>query len=312
MSPFSSVRRKPGWLAVLPQGKQIALAHVVRGVGPCPEICLLESFAVETNELAALQRLRSARQLKAYACTTLMSSGEYNIAQLDAPNVPKEERKEALRWTLKGMVDYPLESACIDVLDIPLEGAGRQATVFAVSASENAVRARAGLFDEARVPLEAIDIPDLAQRNVAALLEDENRGLAFLRLDETGGLLTLTFHGELIAVRRVDISAAQLAASDSDRRTQLVERLILELQRSLDNFDRQYSFISISKLVFALYPRVEGLASVLGESIYVPVQEMDLASVMNFPAVPELRDVQCQARNLLVIGAALRTAEVAR
>jgi hypothetical protein len=38
---------------------------------------------------------------------------------------------------------------------------------------------------------------------------------------------------------------------------------------------------------------------------------MDLALVMDFPAVPELRDQQCQAKNLLVIGAALRTDEVA-
>ena len=103
---------------------------------------MLDSFAVETTELEALQRLRSARQLKAYACTTLMPSGEYNIAQLDAPNVPAEERKEALRWALKGMVDYPLETACVDVLDIPMQGVGRQASVFAVSAAENLVRAR--------------------------------------------------------------------------------------------------------------------------------------------------------------------------
>ena len=142
MFEFSPVRRKPGWLAILPQGKRISLAHVLRRAGARPEICMLDSFAVETTELEALQRLRSARQLKAYACTTLMPSGEYNIAQLDAPNVPAEERKEALRWALKGMVDYPLETACVDVLDIPMQGVGRQASVFAVSAAENLVRAR--------------------------------------------------------------------------------------------------------------------------------------------------------------------------
>ncbi len=152
-----------------------------------------------------------------------------------------------------------------------------------------------------------IDIAELAQRNVAALLEEKDRGLAFLRLDETGGLLTLTFHGELIAMRRIDVSAVQLTGSDMERGAQSMERLVLELQRSLDNFDRQYGFISISKLVFAMNPRVEGLAASLGENIYVPVQEMDLASVMDFPAVPELRDIQCQAMNLLAIGAALRT-----
>lgn len=313
MLPFLSVRREPGWMAVLPLGDRIALAHVVRGVGVRPEIRMLDSFGVEGGEVEALQRLRAVRRLKAYACTTLMAGGEYTLSQMDAPNVPATERKEAVRWALKGMVDYPVDRACVDVLDIPMDGGGtgRQASIFAVSAAEAAVQARVRSFSEAKLPLTAIDIPELAQRNVAALFEDENRGLAFLRLDESGGLLTLTFHGELIAARRVEVPATQLADSDAGRRAQAMERLVLDLQRSLDNFDRQYSFFPISKLVTAAYPLVEDLASSLAENLYVPVVPMDLAQVMDFPAVPELRDVQRQAMNLLTIGAALRTDEAA-
>jgi MSHA biogenesis protein MshI len=311
MLSFLSVRREPGWMAVLPLGDRIALAHVVRGAGVRPEVRLLDSFRVEGSEVEALRRLRGARQLKAHACTTLMAAGQYALSQMDAPNVPVTERKEAVRWALKGLVDYPVDRACVDVLEIPLEGgsAGRQPSVFAVSAAEAAVVARALPFVEAKVPLAAIDIPELAQRNVAALFEDENRGLAFLRLDESGGLLTLTFHGELIAARRAEISATLLSDGDAERRAQAMERLVLELQRSLDNFDRQYSFIPISKLVVAAYPPVYDLASSLAESLYVPVVPMDLAQVMDFSAVPELRDAPRQAMNLLVIGAALRTDE---
>jgi len=300
-------------MAVLPLGDCIALAHVVRGVGVRPEIRLLDSFRVEGSEIDALRRLRGARQLRAHACTTLMAAGQYVLSQMDAPNVPVTERKEAVRWALKGLVDYPVDRACVDVLDIPMEGgsAGRQPSVFAVSAAEAAVQARALPFVEAKVPLAAIDIPELAQRNVAALFEEENRGLAFLRLDESGGLLTLTFHGELIAARRAEVSATLLSDGNAERRAQAMERLVLELQRSLDNFDRQYSFIPISKLVVAAYPPVDDLASSLAESLYVPVVPMDLAQVMDFPAVPELRDAQRQAMNLLVIGAALRTDEAA-
>jgi MSHA biogenesis protein MshI len=313
MFSFLSVRRKPGWVALLPQGDRIALAHVVRGAGVRPEILRLDSFAVEHDETEALQRLRSARQLKSYACTTLMAAGEYTISQVDAPNVPAAERKEAVRWGLKGVVDYAVDTACVDVLDIPMEGAGagRQASVFAVSASEQAVRARIAPFEAAKIPLAAVDVPEMAQRNIAALFEDENRGLAFLRLDSTGGALTLTFHGELVALRRVEVPATQLADSNADRRAQAMERLVLELQRSLDNFDRQYSHIPISKLVVAVYPQPDGLAAELGESLYVPVLAMDLAQVMDFPGLPELADLPRQAMNLLLIGAALRTDEVA-
>jgi MSHA biogenesis protein MshI len=309
MIRFFSTPRKPGWLSILPQSGQVTLAHVVRDRNSRPEVRLLDSFALEGSERDALQRLRVARQLKSYACTTLMGSGEYNLTQLESPPVPAEERREALRWALKETVSYPLDSACIDVLDIPILGMppGRSAGVLVVSAAEQAVRSRVGAFEEAKIILDAVDIPELAQRNVAALLEDENRGLVFLRIDESGMMLTLSFHGELIAVRSGEISTLQLNGGDADQRSRTKERLVLELQRSLDNFDRQYSHIPISKVVLATYPSVENLAAELGENTYIPVKEMDLSSVIDFPAIPELKDTQCQAKNILAIGAALRT-----
>lgn len=311
MLPFLPKRRKPGWLAVLPQGGTVMLMHILRKPGILPQVCLLDHFAVEKSEADALQRLKTARHLNAYACTTLMPSGEYNLTQLDAPVVPKEERKEALRWLLKDVVSYPLDTACVDVLDIPSEGlpAGRSAGVLVVSAAEQAVRACVAPFARAGVVLDAVDIPELAQRNVAGLLEDENRGLAFLRIDETGMMLTLTFRGELIAIRRGEVTSLQLNGTDPEQRERVKERLVLELQRSLDNFDRQYSHIPISKVVVVSHPLVEDLVAELGETTYVPVREMDLSTVMSFPAIPELRDPQCQAKYLLALGAALREGE---
>jgi len=285
----------------------MTLAHVVRTPGRRPEVVSLESFALESGPREALQRLKSARRLKSYRCTTLLGDGEYNIAQFDGPPVPKEERKEALRWSLRDVVNYPVDTACIGVLDIPGDGLpGRATGVLVVSASEQAVRSRAAPFEDARVALAAVDVPELAQRNIAALLEDENRGLVFLRLDERGMMLTLTYRGELVAVRRGDMNTQQLLASDPDQRTRVRERLALELQRSLDNFDRQYSHITVSRVILASQPLVGDLAAELAPNVYVPVQELDLASVIDFPSVPELRNAVCQAKNLLAIGAALR------
>ena len=298
-------------MAILLRDRVLTLAHLVREPNSRPELLRLDSFAVEHGEADALQRLRVAHRLKSYACTTLMADGEYNVTPLDAPAVPLEERKEALRWSLKEMVSYPVDSACLDLLDIPGAGLppGRAAGVLVVSAAEAAVRARVAPFEAARIRLAAVDIPELAQRNVAALLEDENRGLAFLRLDERGMMLTLTFHGELNGVRRGEMSTLQLNGGNEEMRARVRERLGLELQRSLDNFDRQYSHIPISKVVLACYPQVDGLAAALAENSYVPVHEMDLAPVIDFPALPDFCDTQCQARNLLAIGAALRVEE---
>jgi len=312
MFPFVRSQSKPGWLSILVQDGRLTLVHAVRNPGARPAVTLLESYAVDSGVSDALCRLRSTRKLNAYRCTTLMGDGEYNVAQFDAPPVPKEERKEALRWSLRDLVDYPVEAACVGILDIPGDGlAGRVPPVLVVSSDESVVKARVGPFDEARVPLGVVDIPELAQRNVAALLEQENRGLVMLRLGEQGLMLTLTYRGELVAVRRGEINTRQLLAEDAEQRARVSERLVLEVQRSLDNFDRQYSYIPVSRVVLAADPVVEGLAAELAANVYVPVDELNLSSVLDLAGIPELRDAGGQARYLLAIGAALRSSEVA-
>lgn len=310
MRAFFTAKREPGWVAVLLNGTRLDVAHARREGKGRPEIRSLDSFQVEQDAGSALQRLRLAKKLPKARCTTLLSSNQYHLAQFESPAVPAEERTEALRWRFKDVVDFPVESASVSVLDIPMESGGnRQAMVFAVAAGRTAVEPVMRMFDAAKVFLDAIDIPDLAQRNVAALFEEENRGLAFLHLDGNGGLLTITYRGELYAVRRMDISATQLAGADDERRAQLLERVMLELQRTLDNFDRQYSFVSVSGLVVATCPAVPALQPYLAENLYVPVRPMDLSAVCDFPSIPELRDTERQAQCLGVIGAALRTPE---
>lgn len=309
MFELLSVRRQPGWMAIVVQDGEVTLAHVVRQRNSRPELRRLDRFAIEGGETESLRRLRVAHRLRSYACTTLIGDGKYNLTPLDAPAVPLDERREALRWALKEMMSYPVNSACLEVLDVPSIrlASGRAPGVLAVSAAEPAVRSCVAPFEAAKVRLAVVDIPELAQRNVAALFEDENRELVLLRVNEHGTMLTLTFNGELVAVRRGETSSVQLTGGSDEQRARVRERLLLDLQRSLDSFDRQYSHIPIAKVVLACYPQVNNLLAELAENTDVPVVEMDLSSVIDFPALPDMNDMQQQARNLLAIGAALRS-----
>ena len=261
MFGWPAAGKEKGWVGIVAHDQRLDLAHVVRDAAARPQIRQLDSFRVERGEADALERLRVARKLKSFRCTTVLGPGQYQLLQLEAPDVPAAERREALRWRLKDMVEFAVDRASIDVLDIPggSQGGGRSAGIFVAAAGAEAVAARMRLFDGAKVPLQAIDLPELAQRNVAALFEEPNRGLAFLALDEHGGLLTLTHQGELYAFRRIDISATQLAEADPERQRQLLERVALELQRSLDTFDRQFSFVSVARLVVACTAAIDAL-----------------------------------------------------
>lgn len=305
MWPNLGVKFEAGWMSVVRHGDRIDLAHVICAAGRRPEIKVCDSFRIESSEADALSRLGQNRGLKRYRCAALLNENDYRLAQLDAPAVPPEERVQALRWRLKDVVDFPVDDAAVAVADIPTEG-GRQASVFAVVSPASVIGERMALFYEKKIPLEAIDIPEMALRNVAVLFEEENRGLAFLALAQGYGLLAITFRGELYLSRRIEVDSEALAKADEERRRQMLERLALELQRTLDNFDRQYGFISVSRLLVASDYDCAGMVAGLVENLYLPVQAADLAMVADFPAIPELRAAERQAQSLLAIGAALR------
>jgi MSHA biogenesis protein MshI len=308
MSWWFQGKKRSGWLAVGLHGDRIDLVHARRAANGRPEIVLCDSYRTEGSEADALARLRKELQLDQYRCTTLLKFADYQMHSLDAPNVPAAELKNAVRWRVKDVIDYPLEQATVDVLDVPIDksGASRNHSVYAVTARNEQIERAVKPFNEAKVPLEVIDIPALAQRNIAALFEQEGRGLATLAFYDECGKLVFTSGGEVFMTRRIEISLAQMMEADAERRNQYFERIALELQRSLDHFDRQFHYVPVSKLMLAPLPQDIGLQQYLAPNISVPVETIDLGAVMDFPGVPELKHAARQSQCLATIGAALR------
>ena len=308
MGWFAKGRKQPGWLALGLHPDRVDLVHVKRAANRKPEIALCDTYRREGSHAETLARLRKELKLDQYRCTTLLKSEDYQMQQVDAPNVPAAELKTAVRWRVKDIIDYPLDAATVDVLDIPVDrnAPARNHAVYAVTARNSVIEACVKLFNDADVPLEAIDIPDLAQRNIAALFEPAERGVAMLAFFEKEGMLTFTCGSELYLARRIEVSLAQVMDPDAERRNQYFERVALELQRSLDNFDRNYHYVPIAKLLLAPLPQDSGLQQYLAPNLSVPVETIDLGSVMDFPGIPELKHPARQSQCLEAIGAALR------
>jgi MSHA biogenesis protein MshI len=289
------------------------MARVERQAAAKP-IVKLATFQAGTPSLSheSLGRLGRDNQAARFVNATLLAGGEYQVLQVEAPNVPPDELKTAVRWRLKDMLDFHIDDATIDVLDIPVDksGASRAHSMFAVAARNSLVQARQDLFAEAGVPLSVIDIPEMALRNISAMLEQEGRGLAMLSFDDTGGLLTVTFNKELYLARRLEVSLPVLQDADADRRHAAFDKIALELQRSLDHFDRQYHFISVSRLMLAP-TGVASLHDFLASNIYMPVESFELGEVFDLSETPALQAPSEQIRFFLTLGAALRHEELA-
>ncbi|WP_338761254.1 agglutinin biogenesis protein MshI [Massilia sp. METH4] len=307
MAFWHKAKKKDGWLAVSAAAEGVTAAVVRRRADAKPAV-LAAAFHPGGRAEAAGLIARVGRELDAPAhlCSSILVPGEYQLLAVEAPNVPADELKTAVGWRLKDLIDFPVPEATIDVLDIPVapNGPAHNHQVFAVAARNGIIEALQNLYTEAKVELGAIDIPEIAQRNISALLEPEGRGLAMLAFDAHGGLLTVTFRGELYLARRMDIGLAQVEGAPEARQS-LFDRIALELQRSLDNFERQFQYVAVSKLVLA----PTGSASLhdyLSANLYLPVDLLDLDAVFDLDKVPQLRDAAQQARFLTVLGGGLR------
>ena len=290
----------------------ISVARVERQPVAKP-IVKLAAFHPITPSLSADALARALRDTQAgnFTGSTLLAGGEYQLLQVEAPNVPQDELKTAVRWRLKDMLDFHIDDATIDVLDIPVDkAAGNRAhSMFAIAARNSLIQSRQDMFAEAQVPLSVIDIPEMAQRNISALLEPEGRGLAMLSFDAAGGLLTVSYNKELYLARHFDVTLAMLQEQDLERRHAAFDKIALELQRSLDHFDRQYHFISISRLMLAP-TGVPSLQDFLSAQMYMPVESFGLGDVFDLAEAPSLHAPAEQVRQFLTLGAALRHEEL--
>jgi MSHA biogenesis protein MshI len=312
MGIFSRAKKQQGWLSIAFLADGVCAASVRRpeGAKPVVELCrFLPSAAARAPE--TLEKLAREVHAANYRCGTVLAGGEYQVVSVEAPNVPIEELKTAVRWRLKDMLDFHVDDATIDVLDIPPDknGAARAHMMFAVAARNSVIESCQTLFSTAKVALSVIDIPEMAQRNISTLMETPGRGLGMLSFHADGGLLTVTFNGELYLSRRIDVTLAQLLEADSEKQLACHNKITLELQRSLDHFDRQFHFITIAKLMLAP-SGAPGLHEYLASNVYMPVEAFELSDVLDLGQQPELRDETEQQRFFLVLGAALRHEEV--
>jgi MSHA biogenesis protein MshI len=309
MRPFGAkISRGQDWLSLGIYPDRVDVAQVERRTSGRPLVQSCESYTKRSGDLETLRSVARTLRPGRFRCSAMLEASDYQIQLVEAPNVPHEELKSAVRWKLKDLLDYPVDAATVDVADVPADrsNAARAHYVHAVSARNQVIAARMKLFRDAKFPLQAIDVPEMAQRNIARLFEEQARGLALLAFDERGGLLTFTAGGELYSARHTEITTAQLTEVRDAGRDQALERLVLELQRSFDHFDRQFSYVTVSRLLLAPLPVDIGLDRHLADNLDVPVETFDLSDVLDFPGAPELRDTSRQGFRLHILGAALR------
>lgn len=254
-----------------------------------------------------LERLAADYHLKQSRCITSLDVADYNLLLTEAPEVPEAEMRSAIRWRIKDLVEFPIQEATIDLFPVPGDDLpGRQRSVYAVAARNEAIRKRIELLQGCDINLDIIDIPELAQRNVAALLPQDDRGVVVLSLSENNGLITITRQSEIYLSRNIDIGLQHLLGSEEQ--AGLFDRIVLEVQRSLDYYDSYFRMAPIKDLVMApLAKPVPGLIEHLDANLSVTPSAMDLDQLLEFEVSVAPEQLH---RCFWALGAALRREEL--
>lgn len=304
--PFTRTIREPGWLAVSLQPGELSYVHgrYAPGGAATIDLCATQTFE---GEFAAAQHAAREHGLGRYQCSTLLTPGEYQLLLVEAPNVPQAELKTAIRWRIKDLLDYHVNDATVDVLAVPPNPSSseRPQSMYAVTARNDLIQSCIGRFESAQIPLTVIDIPEMSQRNVAALFEVSDRGLAMLYMGTGEGLLTINFRRELMLARRIDVGMEEIVSASGAAREELFQRVLLELQRTFDHFDRQFAYVPLAKLMLAPDPEETGLLEHLAGNLDLPIERVRLAEGIDFGARAELEPRE-EWRLFHLIGAALR------
>jgi MSHA biogenesis protein MshI len=295
-------------LAVAIEPETIRFAHVHAG-GERPHAAQWWSVPSDPSDPASsLQQAAKERGLSRASCTTLLEPADYQILLVEPPNVPADELKAAIRWKIKDQLEYHIDDATVDVFEVRAEGdpKGTAKAMYAVATPNQVVQKRIELFQGAGIPLKIIDIPEMAQRNVAALFESPDKASAMLAFSPWGGLLTISFHGELLLTRRLEVTSVQLGQREHGDHYR--ERVATEITRSLDIFDRQRLSVGVGELLLAPLPQDPELEQFLHSKLYVPVVVAALPQVMDFAGGGEPTPEE-QWEYFYLFGAAMRVEE---
>lgn len=229
------------------------------------------------------------RHYSQLALTISLDQRDYELHLVEAPQVPDEELSEALRFRLKDLVNKPLENIAVQAFRLPEDAyRGRMDMAFAAVIESSRIQALVDWCEQHELILAEITIPELSMLRLVAEMEPET-SVGVLRLDPTEGILYLYQNGGLYLTRPLAVGTNDLCVSDgtsgelSLAPDSHLEKLALELQRSMDYFESQLGMGSVGQ-IWALIPDTSELDDVLPEleeAVNTPIRTLSLDSSFN-------------------------------
>ena len=153
------------------------------------------------------------------------------------------------------------------------------------------------------MPLNVMDIQELALRNLALRLPEDEQGVGLIYLQHGEGMIILEKDSSMYLSRKFDLDIQSFREEQTGSNDLLQGNLVLEIQRSLDYYERQFGMTPISGLVVSpLDVDMERLFGYLNNNLGTSSRVLDISVFL--PCERKIDEAE-QWRCLPAIGTAL-------
>lgn len=200
-----------------------------RSIGFCEE----HYFTDPTPSLIAKSLSENVEKyhLHGRPCQVILTPDLYQLLLMDAPEVAENEMAKALRWQLKGLIDYPLNDIAIDAFIVPPHGAGlRRKKVFCSITLQSSLINKITLFENCLLNVTAISIAELALSRLVSLEPMSSQAPSIvISYDDEICQLHVYYNDDLYLLRTLSMSKTILHPNSPAN-----QDMLLDIQRSID------------------------------------------------------------------------------
>ena len=291
---FKGSTRAAGVVGISLAPTAVAVAHLLPAAQGTTRLqaCGVQAVGSVADQAEALKSLVKSHGLTGHACVHTLEPGAYSLLQIEKPPVEGDELRQAARWRIKDLIEYPVTEAVVDVFEIPgLQSRGRSPAVYVAASHRDELQRRAELIEAAGLKLQQINIAELALRNVGALAAQGSESIAVLHLEERRGQIAILRESALYVARVMDSGLAQLqdvarAVGEDEidttaARMEAYDRIALEVQRTMDYYDSYFAQPPVRRmLILPDGPAIEELAGYARSSLGLTVETPSLSALL--------------------------------
>jgi MSHA biogenesis protein MshI len=231
----------------------------------------------------------------------IIPQNDYQIFLIEQPLLSGNEKREAIRWRIAEYIDFPVEEAVVDYIEVPQKNKDSNTPLNYV------IVTRKGIIDEYAnnikalgLNLTSVDICQSALREIAFQLDDADVGQALLHIEEDKSHIVLFKNKTLYMMRDFDLGY------DHIKKNNEVQDLALEIQRSIDYCSSNLKNAGISRIVLTPMPeRKTELLSNLSNILGLPVRMINYSEFIHETEKLSINQANSSA---FAIGAAISTA----